>query len=88
LACRLLGHCATENENAKRLEFHGARGSFVFDRRDHNFVALRARGIEHEKKEAAIASDDAEFGASIRSTLHNYMLDLVSKLRAFRLRTQ
>ena len=40
------------------------RGSFLFDRRDHNFVALRAGGVEHQEREAFIACDQAEFGVS------------------------
>ena len=35
---------------------------FLFDRGDHNFVALRAGSIEDEEWEASVACDDAEFG--------------------------
>src|SRR5258708_31829764 len=38
------------------------RGSFLFDRRDHNFVALRAGSIEHQERKSSVACDDAEFG--------------------------
>src|SRR5437763_6862875 len=38
------------------------RGSFLFDRGDHNVVALRAGSIEDEEWEASVARDDAEFG--------------------------
>jgi hypothetical protein len=36
--------------------------SLLLDRRDHNFVALRAGSIEDEEREASVAGDDAEFG--------------------------
>ena len=36
------------------------RKRFLFDRGDDNLVALRAGSIEHQKREASVACDDAE----------------------------
>jgi hypothetical protein len=38
------------------------RRSFLFDRRDHDFVAVRAGRVEEQEWEGSVASDDAEFG--------------------------
>ena len=38
------------------------RGSFLLDRGDYNFVALRAGSVEHQERKASVARDDAEFG--------------------------
>ena len=37
------------------------RGSFFFNSSDNDVIALRARSIEHEEREASVASDEAEF---------------------------
>jgi hypothetical protein len=37
-------------------------GSFFFDRSDYNLITLRAGSVEHQQREASVASDDAEFG--------------------------
>jgi len=38
------------------------RGSSLFNRGNHNVVALRAGSVEHQEGEASVARDDAEFG--------------------------
>src|SRR5439155_9779201 len=45
------------------------RGSFLFDRRNHNFVALRTGSIKHQERKASVARDDAEFVA-LDSLMH------------------
>lgn len=37
------------------------RKCFFFDRRDHNFIALRAGSIQHEERKASVARYDAKF---------------------------
>jgi hypothetical protein len=49
-----------EEENVRNYSFHAT--SILFDRGEHNIVALRARSVEDEEREASVARDDAEFG--------------------------
>src|SRR5262249_19240077 len=63
----------TEREPAhgRRTGGFDLRKSFFFDRRDYDFKSLRTSGVQHEKREFAVARDETE-------TLHSCQLLVVS----------